>query len=129
MLVSDDIYVDTPTDVLTVGSPREILKPKPSSHVTAVPVPKTSTSPPEALALQFLNSAKVREKIEAGATFPTADLVRRFTLLGEMANEGKRPRKGTIFDILDTSPCIEEVYASDGELDSLWQRAVEGTLE
>lgn len=61
-------------------------------------------------------------------SFPAPELVKRRSFLAELANEGKRSSLGAVFDILDNGPCMEEIFASNRELDLLWRQALATSL-
>lgn len=130
VVASDEFHLEG-EDVLEVGEPRDVLDPDlsdggifraapdPREGVYRADLPKRD---PQHVARRFLDALEAEGLIEWAA--PADSAVEQLARLVTQIDEGRRRASSLALEILEADPAVDEIFATDSQLDSLWRGAV-----
>lgn len=128
---SDEFYLKG-EDVLEVGDPRALLSPDPTKgtgvfrtssnateHVYRAQLPQLDG---RKVARSFLERLAARQLIEWGG--PKDHAIEQLAVLVKQVENGRWRGADAVLRVLEEDPAVEEILATDRQLEDLWRQAV-----
>jgi hypothetical protein len=130
---SDELYL-AGEDVLAVGEPRRVISPDHTRGTGVFRAPSSATEqvyraevprlPGRDVARAFL--ARLSAKRLVAWCGPEDHAIEQLAALVETINGGRWRGAADVLRVLEEDPAVDEVFATDRQLDDLWRQAVNG---
>jgi len=130
---SDELYLRG-EDVLEVGDPRRVIKPDDTKGTGVFSAPSRATEHVYRADVPRLNGrdvaraflARLSEKRLVAWCGSEESAIEKLAALVEQINRGRWRGADAVLQILEKEPAVDEVFATDRQLDDLWRHAVNG---